>query len=127
MGLPLCRCLETPLEFTYLTSAFWTRHKYLPQISQKRKCKARQDVRRGILRGTATTLQIGAVTDFDPLNEARLRETTFAATVCLQVRLSCIRLRGLLSHHCMMPTTAAVPTLKSCSCHSLRQQCYAVK
>jgi hypothetical protein len=101
---------------------------YLPQISQKRKCKAPQDVRHDLLRCTATTLHTGAVLQFDALGAALLRVNTFAATVCLQLRLPCIRLSGLLSHQQFITTPiAAVPALRTCSQHSLRQQCFAVK
>ena len=86
-----------------------TTFEYLPQISQKRNCKARQDVRRDLLTCSATTLHTGAALDFDTLSEARLRENTFAAIVCPHLRLPCMRLRGLLSRQCMMPTVEAVP------------------
>lgn len=81
----------------------------LPQISQKRGCKARQDVRRDRLTCSATTLQTGAGFVFDALSEARLRENTFATTVCPPLRLPCIRLTGLLSQQCITPKVAAVP------------------
>ena len=88
---------------------------YLPQISQKRRCKARQDVRHVLLRCTATALHTGAVLDFDALSEARLRENTLPATVYPQLRLPCIRSWDLLSHQHITPPIAAVPALKSCS------------
>ncbi len=72
-------------------------------------------MRRDRLTCSATTLQTGAVLDFDALSEARLRENTFATTVCPHLRLPCIRLRGLPSHQCITPKVAAVPAKAAAS------------